>query len=66
MDEHLANVRDLMEAYIPFSVHYPTKTSWVITIEGQLNPSQLRVLVDLGASMGPNRSFMITGRFTTQ
>jgi hypothetical protein len=49
----------LIGARIPFKVHYPTKGSMVITLEGGLTHDQLRVAVDHGASIGPNAQVMI-------
>ena len=63
MDEHLAVVRDLMDRRIAFSVHYPTKTSWVVTITDKLNNEQLKIVVYLGGSMGPQDALYILGNF---
>jgi hypothetical protein len=49
----------LVTGRIPFSVHYPTKNSMVITCDPGLNQAQLRVAVEQGASFGPDRNLMI-------
>jgi len=49
----------LVSARIQFKVHYPTKNSMVITADGGLTSDQLKVVVDQGGQVGPDRSIMI-------
>ena len=49
----------LVSSRIAFKVHYPTKNSMVITLDGGLTHDQLRVAVDYGANIGPNAQVMI-------
>jgi hypothetical protein len=59
----LANLEDvlhiLIEENIPFTVHYPTKNSAVITSDSGLNNTQLRVVVEHGGVIGPDGKIQI-------
>jgi hypothetical protein len=52
-------VGELVEHQMTFSVHYPTPDSVVFTIRGPIDNNQLSVLAAIGASHGPNGTFMI-------
>jgi len=49
----------LVSARIPFSVHYPTKNSMVITLDGGLTNAQLKVAIEQGAVIGPDHRIII-------
>ena len=58
----MLKVVDLLQVgRIPFSVHYPSDTSWVITVKGAVSNHQLKVLTGCGAMMSPDGTFMILG-----
>ena len=59
MEERLAVLRDITAAQIPFTVHYPSKSSMVVTVTDSINNAQLRVMTELGANLHTNGTLLL-------